>query len=58
MVRTQRSCRQALASSVSFVDRMSFAVIERDSLGAALATDADFRAAGVRVVPPATEPTT
>lgn len=55
-LRVQRSYRQALPSSVSFVDRMSLAVIERDSLDAVLATDADFRAAGVPVVPPVTEP--
>jgi predicted nucleic acid-binding protein len=57
-LRVQRSYREALPSGVSFVDRLSFAVIERDSLDAALATDADFRSAGVPVVPPTTEPTT
>lgn len=56
--RVQRGYRQALPSGVSFVDRMSFAVIERDSVDAALATDADFLAAGVPVLPPVTEPAT
>ena len=57
-LRVQRRYRQTLPSGVSFVDRLSFAVIERDALDAVLATDADFRAAGVPVLPPATEPTT
>lgn len=57
-LRVQRSYRQALPSGVSFVDRMSFAVIERDSLDATLATDADFLAAGVPVMPPVTSPAT
>lgn len=57
-LRVQRSYRQTLPSSVSFVDRVSFAVIERDALDAALATDADFHAAGVPVVPPSAKPTT
>lgn len=53
--RVQHSYRRALPSGVSFVDRMSFAVIERDSVDAALATDADLLAAGVPVLPPVTE---
>jgi predicted nucleic acid-binding protein len=57
-LRVQRSYREALSSGVSFVDRMSCAVIERDSLDAALATDAGFRSAGVPVLPPPPEPTT
>lgn len=57
-LRVQRSYRQAVPSGASFVDRMSFAVIERDALDAALATDADFRAVGVPIVPPSTEPAT
>jgi len=55
-LRVQRGYRESLPSGVSFVDRMSFAVIERDSIDAALATDADFRAAGVPVMPPTAEP--
>ena len=50
-LRVQRSHRQALPTGVSFVDRLSFAVIERDALDGALATDADFITAGVPVVP-------
>lgn len=57
-LRVQRGYREALPGGVSFVDRMSFAVIERDSMDAALATDADFLAAGVPVLPPAAERTT
>ena len=55
--RVQRRYRQTLPGGVSFVDRLSFAVIERDALDAVLATDADFRAAGVPVLPPPTEAT-
>ena len=57
-LRVQRSYRQGQPTGVSFVDRLSFAVIERDALDAALATDADFLTAGVPVVPPETEPAT
>jgi predicted nucleic acid-binding protein len=56
-LRGQRSYRESLPSAVSFVDRISFAVIERDALDAALATDADFGAAGVPVVPVVAQPT-
>jgi predicted nucleic acid-binding protein len=38
-------------SGISFIDRVSFAVIERDGLDSALATDADFRAAGIPLLP-------
>lgn len=50
-------CRESLPSGISFVDRVSFAVIERDALDAALATDADFRAAGVPLIPVSVDPT-
>lgn len=49
--RVQTQYRDSLPSGISFVDRVSFAVIERDALDAALATDADFRAAGVQLIP-------
>jgi predicted nucleic acid-binding protein len=54
-VRVQARYRNSLPSGISFVDQVSFAVIERDALDAALATDADFRAAGVPLIPAAPE---
>ncbi|MFI5259450.1 MAG: type II toxin-antitoxin system VapC family toxin [Candidatus Limnocylindrales bacterium] len=51
--RIQAQYRESLPSSISFVDRLSFAVIERGGLDAALATDAGFRAAGVPLIPTA-----
>jgi predicted nucleic acid-binding protein len=49
--------RESLPSGVSFVDRVSFAVIEREAFDAVLATDADFRAAGVPLIPVPVNPT-
>jgi uncharacterized protein len=49
--RVQDRYRASLPSGISFVDQVSFAVIERDGLDAALATDADFRTTGVRLIP-------
>ena len=49
----QARYRASLPSGTSFVDLVSFAVIERDQLDVAFATDADFAAAGVPVLPPA-----
>lgn len=49
----QARYRASLPSGISFVDRISFAVIERDRLDAAFTTDADFAAAGVPLIPPA-----
>ena len=48
--------RGSLPSGISFVDRLSFAVIERDGLHAAFAADADFRAAGVPLLPGPLDP--
>jgi predicted nucleic acid-binding protein len=56
--RVQAKYRESLPSGVSFVDRVSFAVIARDALDAAFATDADFLAAGVPLIPGPTESTT
>jgi predicted nucleic acid-binding protein len=52
-VRAQARYRASLPSGVSFVDRISFAVIERERLDGAFTTDADFAAAGVPLIPPA-----
>jgi uncharacterized protein len=49
--RVQALYRMALPTGVSFVDRVSFAVIEREAPDAVFATDADLRAAGVRLIP-------
>ena len=48
----QARYRASLPSGTSFADLVSFAVIERDQLDAAFATDPDFAAAGVPVLPP------
>jgi len=50
-LRVQARYREALPTGVSFVDRISFAVIERENPDAVLATDADFRSTGVPVIP-------
>jgi predicted nucleic acid-binding protein len=47
----QARYRASLPGGTSFVDLVSFAVIERDQLDAAFATDADFAAAGVPILP-------
>lgn len=47
----QAGYRLSLPTGVSFVDRISFAVIEREAPEAVFATDADFRAVGVPLVP-------
>ncbi len=49
--------RASLPTGISFVDRISFAVIERDRIDAVLATDADFRTLGVPLIPAPIEPT-
>ena len=43
--------REAIASSVSLVDRTSFAFMRREGIGRAIALDIDFRAAGFQVLP-------
>ncbi len=55
--RVQAVYRLSLPSGISFVDRLSFAVIERDAADAVFATDADFRALGVPLVPEPARPT-
>ncbi len=56
-LRAQARYRHSLPSGISFVDGVSFAVIERGALDAVLATDTDFRAAGVTMIPAAAEAT-
>ena len=55
--RVQAVYRLSLPSGISFVDRLSFAVIEREAVDAVFATDADFRAVGVPLVPAPSQPT-
>lgn len=43
--------RDAIASSVSLVDRTSFVFMRREGIGRAIALDIDFRAAGFQVLP-------
>jgi predicted nucleic acid-binding protein len=43
--------RGAVASSVSMVDRTSFAFMRREGIDRAIALDADFRTAGFRTLP-------
>lgn len=52
-LRVQARYRASLPSGVSFVDGISFAVIERHRLDGAFTTDADFATAGVPLIPPA-----
>ncbi len=47
----QRDYRASLPSSISLVDRVSLAVIERDGIGLALALDPDLARPGVTVLP-------
>jgi uncharacterized protein len=47
----QARYRASLPSSISFVDRVSFAVIERDQVDAAFTTDPDFEVTGVPLIP-------
>ena len=47
----QARYRASLPSGTSFVDQMSFGVIEREAIDTAFALDADLIAAGVAVVP-------
>ena len=55
--RVQARYRESLPSGISFVDRVSFAVIERDALDATFATDGDFRAVSVPLIPTPADPT-
>ena len=43
--------REAIESSVSLVDRTSFAFMRREGIGRAIALDVDFRTAGFETVP-------
>ena len=47
----QTRYRSSLPSGTSFVDQVSFGVMEREAISTAFALDADFVAAGVTVVP-------
>lgn len=47
----QRQYRTALPSAVSFVDRVSLAVIERESITTALALDTDLSSPGLVTIP-------
>ncbi len=55
--RVQAVYRLSLPSGISFVDRLSFAVIDREAVDAVFATDADFRAVGVPLIPEPAQPT-
>ena len=43
--------RETIESSVSLVDRTSFAFMRREGIGRAIALDVDFRTAGFEMVP-------
>ncbi len=45
--------RASLPSGTSFVDQVSFQVIDREGIAAAFVLDADFAATGVEMLPPA-----
>jgi len=47
----QARYRASLPSGTSFVDQVSFAIIERDGVETVLALDADFANAGVQMLP-------
>lgn len=55
-LRVQARYRHSLPSGISFVDRVSFAVIEREAIDAVFATGVDFRATGVPLIPASAEP--
>ena len=46
-----RAFRDAIESSVSLVDRTSFAFMRREGISRAIAIDADFRTAGFETLP-------
>lgn len=46
-----RDCRATIQSSVSLVDRVSFAFMRREGLARAIALDSDFRTAGFGTLP-------
>ncbi|MBA2634364.1 MAG: PIN domain-containing protein [Chloroflexi bacterium] len=50
-VEAQRRYRAALPSGVSFVDRISLTLIEREEITMALVLDPDFARAGLEVLP-------
>jgi predicted nucleic acid-binding protein len=49
----QASYRNSLPSGTSFVDQVSFAVIEHEGIEVAFAVDPDFEAVGIAVIPAA-----
>jgi uncharacterized protein len=46
-----RDFRAAIETSVSVVDRVSFAFMRREGIGSAIALDADFQTAGFETIP-------
>ncbi len=46
-----RDFRAAIETSVSVVDRVSFAFMRRESIDSAIALDGDFRTAGFETIP-------
>jgi len=49
----QARYRSSLPSGVSFVDQVTFAVLEREGIHLALVLDSDFARPGITVLPPA-----
>jgi predicted nucleic acid-binding protein len=49
----QARYRASLPSGVSFVDQVSFVVIEREAIDTAIVLDSDFVRPGLTVIPPA-----
>ena len=52
MQRAQARYRSSLPSGVSFVDQVSFALLEREGIHVALVLDTDFARPGITVLPP------
>ena len=51
-----RDFRAAIETSVSVVDRVSFAFMRREGIGSAIALDADFQTAGFETIPRSAAP--
>jgi hypothetical protein len=54
----QQRYRAALPTATSFVDHVSFAVMEREGITTAFVLDADFTASGAQMIPSAEAPGT
>jgi predicted nucleic acid-binding protein len=52
----QASYRNSLPSGTSFVDQVSFKIIEHEAIEVAFALDSDFETAGIRVIPASVDP--